>query len=199
VSNKMSALKVANPYSKALFQLALNLYNKDKNKNPDIFFKFIFDIQNLLKLLSEVPELESFLQNPLHSNEIKKEVLNQSLSTKLTPNTMNFLHLLVDKKRIGYIQIIGETFLEKAYDFLCIKFVEVWSSVELSSQQEERLTTKLHDFLGPLFTEPFVQYPTIFLTSRIEKKILGGLVIRVGSKVIDLSLRGDLERVGILA
>jgi len=50
----MSALKVANPYSKALFQLALNLYIKDKTKNPDIFFKFIFDIQNLLKLLSEV-------------------------------------------------------------------------------------------------------------------------------------------------
>ena len=41
---------------------------------------------------------------------------------------MNFLNLLIDKKRIGYIESIGKKFLEKAYDFVCIKFVEVWST-----------------------------------------------------------------------
>lgn len=194
MSNKMSAIKISNPYAEAFFQLGLSLYIKDEN--PDIFYKLIFDIQDLLKLLSESPELESFLQNPLNSMESKKIVLDKCLSKKISPNTMNFLNLLVDKKRIGYIDSIGKRFLEKAYDFVCIKFVEVWSTIELSSKQQKALINKINDMLGPVFTEPYVQSANIQLTLRIDKKILGGLVIKIGSKVIDLSLRGELQRLG---
>ena len=109
---------------------------------------------------------------------------------------MNFLNLLVDKKRIGYIDSIGKKFLEKAYDFVCIKFVEVWSTIELTSKQQKALINKINNMLGPIFTEPHVQSANIQLTLRIDKKILGGLVIKIGSKVIDLSLRGELQRLG---
>jgi F-type H+-transporting ATPase subunit delta len=194
MTNKMSAIKIANPYAEAFFQLGLSLYIKDDN--PDIFYKLIFDIQDLLKLLSETPELESFLQNPLHSPESKKVVLEKALKNKISPNTMNFLNLLIDKKRIGYIESIGKKFLEKAYDFVCIKFVEVWSVIELTPKQQKALINKINDMLGPVFTEPYIQAANIQLTLRIDKKILGGLVIKIGSKVIDLSLRGELQRLG---
>lgn len=194
MTNKMSSQKIANPYAEAFFQLGLSLYIKDNN--PDIFYKLIFDIQDLLKLLSEAPELESFLQNPLNSATAKKEVLAKCLNNKLSPNTMNFLNLLIDKKRIGFINGIGKRFLEKAYDFVCIKFVEVWSTIELTSKQQKALINKINTMLGPIFTEPYVQSANIQLTLRIDKKILGGLVIKIGSKVIDLSLRGELQRLG---
>lgn len=194
MTNKMSAIKIANPYAEAFFQLGLSLYIKDDN--PDIFYKLIFDIQDLLKLLSESPEFASFLENPLNSAEAKKAVLEKALKNKISPNTMNFLNLLIDKKRIGYIESIGKKFLEKAYDFVCIKFVEVWSVIELTPKQQKALINKINDMLGPVFTEPYVQSANIQLTLRIDKKILGGLVIKIGSKVIDLSLRGELQRLG---
>ena len=194
MTNKMSAIKIANPYAEAFFQLGLSLYIKEDN--PDIFYKLIFDIQDLLKLLSSSPELESFLENPLNSAESKKLVLAKCLNNKLSANTMNFLNLLVDKKRIGFIDSIGKIFLEKAYEFVCIKFVEVWSTIELSSKQQKALIKKINDMLGPVFTEPYVQSANIQLTLRIDKKILGGLIIKIGSKVIDLSLRGELQRLG---
>lgn len=194
MTNKMTATKVANPYAEAFFQLGFSLYIKDDN--PDIFYKLIFDIQDLLKLLSETPELESFLQNPLNSPEAKKTLLSKTLSTTISPTTLNFLNLLIDKKRIGYIKSIGKRFLEKAYDFVCIKFVEVWSTVELTPAQQQALITKINEMLGPVFTEPYIQSSNIQLTLRIDKKILGGLVIKIGSKVIDLSLRGELQRLG---
>ena len=194
MTNKMSAIKIANPYAEAFFQLGLSLYIKDDN--PDIFYKLIFDIQDLLKLLAETPELESFLQNPLNSAGSKKAVLEKALKDKISPNTLNFLNLLVDKKRIGYIDSIGRRFLEKAYDFVCIKFVEVWSVIELTPKQQKALINKINDMLGPVFTEPYVQSANIQLTLRIDKKILGGLVIKIGSKVMDLSLRGELQRLG---
>ncbi len=194
MTNKMSSLKIANPYAEAFFQLGLSLYIKENN--PDIFYKLIFDMQDLLKLLTDSPELESFLQNPLNSAESKKKVLSKCLEEKISPNTMNFLNLLVDKKRIGFLNSIGKRFLEKAYDFVCIKFVEVWSTVELSSKQQKTLIKKINAMLGPVFTEPYVQSANIQLTLRIDKKILGGLVIKIGSKVIDLSLKGELQVLG---
>lgn len=194
MTNKMSAMKVANPYADAFFQLGLSLYIKEDN--PDLFYKLVFDMQDLLKLLSEAPDLKNFLQNPLNSAESKKLVLKKCLSQELSPNLMNFLNLLVDKKRIGLIESIGKKFLIKAYDFVCIKFVEVWSTVELSPRQQKALVNKMTSILGPAYTEPYVQSVNIQLSLKIDKKILGGLVIKVGSKVIDLSLRGELQRLG---
>lgn len=194
MTNKMSAIKIANPYAEAFFQLGLSLYIKEDN--PDIFYKLIFDIQDLLKLLSDNPEFETFLQNPLNSPKSKKAVLEKALKNKISTNTINFLNLLIDKKRIGYIDSIGKRFLEKAYDFVCIKFVEVWSTIELTTKQQKALINKINNMLGPVFTEPYVQSANIQLTLRIDRQILGGLVIKIGSKVIDLSLRGELQRLG---
>ena len=194
MSNKMSAIKISTPYAEAFFQLGLSLYLKEDN--PDLFYKLVFEIQDLLKLISEAPDLKEFLQNPLNSAKAKKLVLEKSFSQELSPPTMNFLNLLVDKKRIGLIESIGKKFLEKAYDFVCIKFVEVWSTVELSSKQQKALINKINTMLGPVFTDPYVQSANIQLSLKIDKKILGGLVIKIGSKVIDLSLRGELRRIG---
>lgn len=192
MTNKMSSSKIAKPYAEAFFQLGLSLYiNED---NPDLFYKLVFDIQDLLKLLSEVPNLKDFLMNPLNSAQAKKQVLDKCFSQQISPNTMNFLNLLVDKKRISFIESIGEKFLEKAYDFLCIKFVEVRSTIKLTSAQEKVLIEKINSMLGPIFTEPYVQFANIRLNLIIDETILGGLIIKIGSKVIDLSLQGELQR-----
>jgi F-type H+-transporting ATPase subunit delta len=173
MTNKMSSSKIAKPYAEAFFQLGLNLYiNED---NPDLFYKLVFDIQDLLKLLSEVPNLKDFLMNPLNSAQAKKQVLEKCFSQQISPNT-------------------GEKFLEKAYDFLCIKFVEVRSTIKLTSTQEKVLIEKINSMLGPIFTEPYVQFANIRLSLIIDETILGGLIIKIGSKVIDLSLQGELQR-----
>lgn len=190
MSKKNANSKIANPYAEALFQLGLSLYMKEDN--PDVY-ELIFDIQDLLKVLSENPVLEEYLSNPIIASKDKKAILEKCFTGKLSSNTMNFLSLLIDKKRISSIELIGKKFLEKAYDFVCIKFVEVWSTIELTTKQQKALTNKINEMLGPVFTEPYVQSANIQLTLRIDNKILGGLVIKIGSKVIDLSLRGELQ------
>ena len=194
MTNKLSSIKIADPYAEAFFQLGLGLYIT--NDNPDIFYKLIFDIQDFLELLSETPELNSFLKNPLNSEILKKNILNKVLENKVSAHTINFLNLLIDKKRINSIESIGKRFLDKAYEFVCIKFVEVWSTIELTQKQQETIIHKINLILGPVFTEPYVQSSNIQLTLIVDKKILGGLIIKMGSKVIDLSLKSELERLG---
>lgn len=194
MTNKLSSIKIADPYAEAFFQLGLGLYIT--NDNSDIFYKLIFDIQDFLELLSETPELDGFLKNPLNSEILKKNILNKILENKVSLHTIKFLNLLIDKKRISSIESIGKRFLDKAYEFVCIKFVEVWSTIELTQKQQETIIHKINLLLGPIFTEPYVQSSNIQLTLIVDKKILGGLIIKMGSKVIDLSLRNELQRLG---
>ena len=193
MANTMFGSKIANPYSEALLQLGLDLYLKEGNSDTQVFFQVIFDMENLLTILKLTPTLEKYLANPLISNQDKKNVLEKCLTPKTSSTTKNFLMLLVDKKRIGFIQIITQTFLNKAYDFVCLKFVEVYSASLLSKEQKTQLVEKLKILLGPEFTTSKTYYPKINVTFRIDEEILGGFIIKVDSKIIDLSVRGELE------
>nr|YP_009182496.1 ATP synthase CF1 delta chain [Undaria pinnatifida]YP_011002536.1 ATP synthase CF1, subunit delta [Undaria peterseniana]AKG49921.1 ATP synthase CF1 delta chain [Undaria pinnatifida]AMM05400.1 ATP synthase CF1 delta chain [Undaria pinnatifida]UXC97036.1 ATP synthase CF1 delta chain [Undaria pinnatifida]UXC97174.1 ATP synthase CF1 delta chain [Undaria pinnatifida]UXC97312.1 ATP synthase CF1 delta chain [Undaria pinnatifida] len=193
MANTMFGSKIANPYSEALLQLGLNLYLKEENADTQVFFQIIFDMENLLTILKLTPVLEKYLANPLIQDKDKKNVLEKCLPKKTSSTTKNFLMLLVDKKRIGFLQIIIQTFLNKAYDFVCLKFVEVYSASPLSKEQQTQLKEKLKILLGPEFTTSKVYYSKINITFRIDKEILGGFIIKVDSKIIDLSLRGELE------
>nr|YP_011005108.1 ATP synthase CF1, subunit delta [Analipus japonicus]WAM61971.1 ATP synthase CF1, subunit delta [Analipus japonicus] len=193
MANTMFGSKIANPYSEALLQLGLNLYLKEDNADTQVFFQIIFDMENLLTILKLTPILENYLSNPLVLDKDKKKVLDKCLTKKTSSTTKKFLMLLVDKKRIGFIKIITQTFLNKAYDFVCLKFVQVYSASKLNKDQKSQLIEKLKLSLGPEFTTSKVYYPKINVTFLIDKEILGGFIIKVDSKIIDLSLRGELE------
>lgn len=189
----MFGSKIANPYSEALLQLGLDLYLKEDNADTQVFFQIIFDMENLLTILKITPTLENYLANPLIKDKDKKNVLNKCLTTKTSATTKNFLMLLVDKKRIGFLQTITQTFLNKAYNFVCLKFVEVYSASALSKDQKTQLVEKLKILLGPEFTTSKAYYSKINVTFKIDKELLGGFIIKVDSKIIDLSLRGEIN------
>jgi F-type H+-transporting ATPase subunit delta len=194
MTNKLIASKIANPYAEAFFQLVIKIMITE-GQSLEIFYILLFDIKDLLKVLDENPELVNFLKNPLYSNESKKILLNKCFKKKRSIYTINFLNFLIDKKRINVIEEICQKFLEKAYNFACVKFVEVSSPITLTKKQEELLIKKITLMLGPVFTEPFPQPAYVKLIVKIDQKILGGLIIKFGSKVIDLSLRGELQRI----
>nr|WAM64008.1 ATP synthase CF1, subunit delta [Ishige okamurae] len=193
MTNTIINAKIASPYSEALFQLGLGLYLKENN--PNLFFQIIFDIQDLLTLLRATPVLQEYLVNPLISSKNKKVILEKCLREETSLHTKNFLNLLVDQKRIEFVEIIAQTFMDKAYEFVCLKFVEICSTYELSKAQQKALIRKLRVILGPEVTGPDVdvQYPNIALSLRVDKDLLGGFVIKIGSKIIDLSLKGELQ------
>ncbi|CAM9090719.1 unnamed protein product [Discosporangium mesarthrocarpum] len=197
MSKTISGSKIASPYAEALFQVGINYYLSKAEQNiakPADFCQIVADMEHLSKIFKESPIFEEYLINPLISNEKKKLVLETSLSKNASYHTKNFLNLLVDKKRIGYLNVIVQVFLEKAHEFLCFKNVDVYSAHELKLEQKQLLKEKLQIILGSPFSfENKEQYFTIILNCQIDNKILGGFIIKIGSKIIDLSLLGDLQ------
>jgi F-type H+-transporting ATPase subunit delta len=168
--------KIVKPYAEALMSVAVN-HGLIERINQDVSF--------LLDLLEESKQLNDFLANPLIKAEAKKTVLRQITATQVHPYVLNFLMLLVDHRRISWLQGICQQYQALLREFNRIVLAEAIAPTELTEKQKEAIAQKVKQMTGAKQVE---------LKTRIDPDLLGGLIVKVGSRVIDLSLRGQLRR-----
>ncbi|MCU0567875.1 MAG: ATP synthase F1 subunit delta [Oculatellaceae cyanobacterium Prado106] len=179
MKSKLVAAEIAEPYAQALMSVA--------QKN-DLVDRFSEDVNSLLNLLKESPEFLTFLENPLVSDDTKKGVLNQVLGEGAHPFLANFLRVLVDRRRIFFIEDVCQQFQTLVRQLRKSVLAEVTSAVNLSQDQQEGIRQKVLAMTGSAQVE---------LDLRVDPALMGGVIIKVGSQVVDASLRGQLRRIGM--
>jgi len=157
-------------------------------KSNNLSEEFGNDIRSLLSLLESSEELRQFLANPLIKQDAKKAVIQQIAGEEMNPLMRNFLRLLVDKGRILFLEGIGKQYLTKLRELNQTVLAEVTSAVPLSDAQQQTVREKVQAMTGARQVE---------IETKIDADLIGGVVIKVGSQVIDASLRGQLRRLGI--
>jgi F-type H+-transporting ATPase subunit delta len=170
--------EIAEPYAQALIALAID---------TDQTESFGKDTKDLLNLLENSPELKDFISNPTVLEANKKAVLQKILGKDANVYLSNFLMLLVDKRRIGLLPEICDKYLTQLRKLNNIVLAEVTSVKELTDSQLQAVTEKVIQISGANSVE---------LKTCIESDILGGIIIKIGSQVVDASLRGQLRRIG---
>jgi len=171
--------EIVEPYAKALMSVA---------QSHDLTEQFGTEIRSLLELMKNSPELVEFVGNPTIERENKKAVLSRVLGEEVNPYMRNFLMLLVDKGRILFIEGIGKEYLAQLRKLNQTVLAEVTSAVELTEDQMSTVRDKVKTMTGAREVE---------IESTIDRDLLGGVIIKVGSQVLDASLRGQLRRIGI--
>nr|YP_009399297.1 ATP synthase CF1 subunit delta [Kapraunia schneideri]ARW68903.1 ATP synthase CF1 subunit delta [Kapraunia schneideri] len=176
MSNQSLQEKIAVPYAEALIANAqsLNLLSQYKD-----------ELSYILSILSKSKDLELFLLNPLNSSLTKKEVLKELFKNQIQDFIMNFLLVLVDRRRISFLKLIIEKYLKITYSLESITIVEVSSASDLDEKQQFDLTNKIKSLTGT---------NQIKLIINQDTNLIGGFVIKIGSKVIDASLLGKLKK-----
>ncbi|MGF1536058.1 MAG: ATP synthase F1 subunit delta [Elainellaceae cyanobacterium] len=169
--------EVASPYASALMSIA------DSQGKVDAIAE---DIRGLRQLLAESEELKTFLGNPLIKDEVKKGVLGRA-AEDLDSYTRNFLMLLVDKGRIQFLDDICAEYQSLVRERSGTVLAEVTSAIPLSDEQKEAVRRKVMEFASANQVE---------LETTVDPDLIGGVIIKVGSQVIDASLRGQLRRIG---
>ena len=175
----MATSEVAAPYAQALLSIA-----KSKN-SVDEFNQTAGDFLNLL---AESNELSQFLASPIANKEAKRGVINQVLGDDANPQMKNFMMLLVDKGRIIVVQPILETFRALVRDLQQTVLAEVVSAVELTDEQKETVRQKVQGMTNAQSVE---------LSTQVDPDLIGGVIVKIGSKVLDASIRGQLRRIGL--
>ena len=165
--------QVGRRYSKAIFEIA-----EEKNQVKEIYEM----LNSAMVLYRTDKEFKNFILNPLIDNEQKKSVLNEIFGKDNSEN-LNILLYILDKGRMNCIKYIVAEYLKIYYRKNRILDVKATFTKELTDEQKKKLIDKLSQKTGK----------EINLEIKIDKDILGGGIIRIGDKIIDGSIRRELD------
>jgi F-type H+-transporting ATPase subunit delta len=179
MASKAISAVVSDPYAEALMSIA------QANGLEDHFGD---ELRGFLWLLRESEDFEAFLANPLLKPEDKKAVIRRLAGDGVNPLLVNFLQFLVDRRRIIFLESIANKYLELLRKLRNAVLAEVISASELNDHQRAELTEKVKAMTGATYVE---------LNVKVDPSLLGGVIVKVGSQVLDASLRGQLRRISI--
>lgn len=140
-------------------------------------------LSELARLGDEEPKFRQALKSPVISADEKKALLAKVLELMgADGTTRNFCFLLADKERLGVLPQIAEEYGVLLDETRGILRGRVTTAIKLSPERQEELKADLEKKTGK----------NLSLVFDVDPEILGGMVLTVGGKVLDSSLRAQL-------
>ena len=170
---------ITTPYADAFLQVAESRQEVDQ---------VVDQAKAILALWHNTPELREAMSSPVLEVDAKKAALEKLFTEQVTPSFLNLLKLLADRQRIGILDAVLERMLELYREQRNIALATVTSASALSEEQQAELSKKVQAVAGTDKLE---------INLNVDPDLIGGFVVKVGSKVIDASLAGQVRRLGL--
>ena len=167
----------ARPYAKAIFALA-----RKGNRLAETSAGLV----RAAETVSD-PRVRALLGSPHVTAAQLSELVNGVVGDKLDENGRNFVTLLAQNRRLGFLPEIAALFEQMKSEVENAVDVEVTAATALTADQEGRYAAALQKKLGR----------TVRLHTRVDGSLLGGAVLKAGDLVIDGSIKGRLERLAV--
>ena len=171
---------IADRYAKALFDLAVEQGQLDA---------VAADGKALTEALAHSPDLHTLIYSPIPTRaEQTAFVAKLAEKAEFSAITRNLLGVLAKNRRLNVLPDVLAAFAARLATSRGEKTAEVTSAHPLHMGQVEALKAKLQKQLGGKVT----------LDLKINPEILGGLIVKIGSRMIDSSVRGKLDRLELV-
>lgn len=164
----------AKVYGDALFEAAL------EKQTLEAVYE---EAQALCGIFRDNPKLMDALNHPQIVKEEKISVMENIFSGRVSDEMMGFLTIIVDKGRQKEIPAIFKYFLETVREYKKIGTASVVSAVALRDEQKAAVKAKL------LETTPYQEFEVEYA---VDPGLIGGMVIRIGDRVVDSSIKTQL-------
>ena len=174
--NKTFSSEVSQRYALALYDLALEKSQVDE---------FASNMEDFMRMYNANDNLKNFVRNPTYSIEDQKIVFDKILSLmNFNKLVKNFFSVLITKKRIFFLDQIIEEFL----NLISIKRGEISGSLISSKEIDEKTILDIEKEISANIKR------SIKLKSKIDKSLIGGVVVQIGSLMIDTSIKNKLQK-----
>ena len=175
-TSKSFSTETSKRYARALFEVACDSLELDKIES------------NLIEILSiyhSSAEFANFIKNPTHSTNEQYDVIT-ILSRKLnfSKNLINFLSLLVKKRRMFFINKIIQNFLELCSEKRGEVKASLTSSKSLSEEELREISSQFSESMGT----------KIKFDYSVDESLIGGVKIQLGSLMVDTSIKNKLKQ-----
>lgn len=179
MASKQTSGAAALRYATALVDIA------EDNKKIDSVEKDLHDLQ---AMIAASDDLQTLIASPLLSRSQQQAAVEAlGKKAKFQDITVNFLALLAQNRRLGMVQAI----ITAVHDMMSKRRGEVSAKVQsafkLSPAQEKALRAALEKAVGK----------SVAIQVDVEKDLIGGMVVTMGSQMIDDSVKRKLERLKI--
>lgn len=170
----MREARVAHRYAHALFSVALS---------KEILDTVASELFQLKSFIDKDRRFVDFLEAPQVTTENKNDLLKTLFTGKISPPLFSFLHLLVEKSRIEFLGEIAEEFEKLLEDHKGLVKAIVTTAVPVDDDYRQNLRARLERLSGK----------KIEIVHRIDKNIIGGIIVQLNYRVIDRSIRHELN------
>ncbi len=166
---------ISKRYARAFFEIA------GEEKKLEQYYN---ELHQFSSMMAENKDLGGFLANPIFEQDVKKNVLEKIIGkVTLSPMTVNFLKLLVDKNRIDVLPDIDTCYRLMMDEALQKTRVTVKTAFPLSADMQQYIMSNLKKLTGR----------EAEVTVEEDKSLLGGIVIGVGDTLYDGSIKNQLN------
>lgn len=162
-------------YAKSLFQLAVEKNILDEIKQ---------DIDLILNTFEEVENFNILIEHPVIKSTKKTQIFNELFEEKVHKYTLSLLHLIVKNKREKHIKNICINFIDFYTKEKGIKKAVLTTAYNLTKTQK----TKVKKTFEKVFNSE------IELDTIVNKSVIGGLIIQINDKQLDLSVERQIQK-----
>ena len=175
-TNKSFSTETSERYSRALFEVV---------KEANELVKVEVDIKNFLAFFDASEDTRNFIKNPTQDLRTQVEFINLLANNfDFTKNLKNFLLLLIEKRRIFFVKKIFNSFMRLCSQKRGEIKASLISSKELTQSQLEDISKDLSSSIGS----------TLKFDYKVDKELIGGLKLQLGSYMIDTSIKNKLKK-----
>ena len=169
---------LATVYAKSLFELASDAGGNDK------VVEIADELEQICELLRQDKEVRLFFTSPIIDVPKRSETISAIFSNRVTDLTLRFLLVLNNKGRLNHLESISVAFDLLVQEAFGRVEVDVFTPTAIDADAINIIKDKVQSMLGK---EP-VLHPYV------DKKMLGGLKLRIGDQLIDGSVQTKLRR-----
>lgn len=166
---------VSKTYGDALFDVALEDGCMDE---------LLEDAELVIRAFEDNEDLGRLLNNPKIEKGEKEKVIADIFGQYVSKSMSGLLELMVSKQRHNEITGTLEYFNDRVREYKNIGRAWVTTAVPLSDEQKSEVVSRL------LKTTKYVEFE---MNYNIDKSVIGGMVIRIGDRVFDSSIKSQLD------
>lgn len=165
---------VSKTYGDALFSVAL------EENRMDEFFEAVKVVADILRTNEEFDKL---MNHPKIIKEDKVKIVEETFLGRIPKEIVGIMTILVAKGRAEEMLPVFEYFIELVKEEKKIGKADVITAVQLSGKQKAKVEQKLLDT---------TKYETFEMSYSVDESLIGGMVIRIGDRVVDSSIKTKL-------
>ncbi len=166
---------VSTTYGEALFELAC-----EENRASEM----LEEIQSVREILGANPEFKKLMLHPGIPKQEKLKIVDEVFKGRISDELTGFIRVITDKERFGEIDKVFQFFIDREKESRGVGVVYVKTPKPLDLEGRSMVRDKILET---------TDFKTLEMHYDIDTSLIGGMVIRIGDRVVDSSIKSRLN------